>query len=240
MEREANARIISGTNILVVEDDADINSLICEALLSAGYRPHSAFSGSEALLLLGSAPWQCVILDLMLPGKSGEEALDEIRKRDRMPVIVLSAKSDKSSKLELLSRGADDFMAKPFDVDELLARVAAQLRRFTEYANGGEAECSETLQYQNIVMDREAHEVLVKDSPVRLTNREYDILELFLTHPQKVFSRANIFESVWRETFLGDENTVNVHVSNLRSKLNAASGKKYIKTIWGVGFRLAE
>ena len=223
--------------ILVIEDDPSINSLLYEALTGAGYRPESAYSGSEAIMLLGVKSWKCVILDLMLPGKTGEEVLTELRKREHMPVIVLSAKMEKESKLALLTKGADDYMTKPFDIDELLARVAAQLRRFTVYTD---SESAKTLHYLDIFMNLETHEVTAGGSSIQLTQREFEILELFLRHPHKVYSRMNIYENIWNEEFLGDEKTINVHVGNLRAKLNAASPHKHIKTIWGVGFRLAE
>lgn len=223
--------------ILVIEDDPSINNLLCEALTGAGYRPESAYSGSEAMMLLGVKSWQCVILDLMLPGKTGEDVLTELRKREHMPVIVLSAKIEKASKLALLAQGADDYMTKPFDIDELLARVAAQLRRFTAYTDN---ESAKTLHFLDIAMNLEMHEVTAGGSFIPLTQREFEILELFLRHPRKVYSRMNIYESIWNAEFLGDEKTINVHVGNLRAKLNAASSHKHIKTIWGVGFRLAE
>lgn len=223
--------------ILVVEDDSSINKMLCEALIIGGYSPQSAFSGSEAILMFGTKPWKCVILDLMLPGKSGEEVLTVIRKNEKMPVIVLTAKIEKESKLEMLARGADDYITKPFDIDELLARVAAQLRRFTVYSIN---EADKILRYLDIQMNLQTHEVTVGDTLIHLTQREFDILELLLRHPQKVYSRLNIYESVWNEDFLGDEKTINVHVSNLRSKLAALSPHKHIKTIWGIGFRLAE
>lgn len=223
--------------ILVIEDDPSINSLLYEMLTGAGYRPEIAYSGSEAMMLLGARSWKCVILDLMLPGKSGEEVLAELRKREHMPVIVLSAKMEKESKLALLAQGADDYMTKPFDIDELLARVSAQLRRFTVYTDN---ESAKTLHYLDIDMNLETHEVAAGGLSIPLTQREFEILELLLRHPRKVYSRMNIYESVWNEEFLGDEKTINVHVGNLRAKLNAASPYKHIKTIWGVGFRLAE
>jgi DNA-binding response OmpR family regulator len=223
--------------ILVVEDDAAINRLLCETLAGAGYEPAGAFSGSEAILAIKARWWKCVILDLMLPGKSGAEVLEAIRQNAHIPVIVLSAKTDKESKIELLKGGADDYITKPFDIDELLARVEAQLRRFTEYTGG---ESRRILSYFDIQMNSEIREVTVGGTPVHLTVREYEILELFLRYPRKVYGRSNIYESVWGEDFIGDEKTVNVHVGNLRAKLNGLSPHRHIKTVWGVGFRLAE
>lgn len=223
--------------ILVIEDDVSINRMVCEALSGAGYCPQSVYSGSEAVLMLGTRPWKCMILDLMLPGKSGEEVLTAIRGSVNVPVIVLTAKIEKESKLALLAGGADDYITKPFDIDELLARVAVQLRRFMIYSS---SETEKSLCYLDIQMNLETREVTVGSLPVHLTQREFDILELLLRHPHKVYSRVNIFESVWNDDFIGDEKTINVHVSNLRAKLTAVSSHKHIKTIWGIGFRLAE
>ena len=223
-------------SILVVEDDGLVNDMICDALSEAGYHPESAYSGKEAVRMLEEKPWKCIILDLMLPGASGEEVLDAIRKLGRIPVIVVSAKVEKESKLSLLASGADDYITKPFDIDELIARVAAQIRRFTVYTND---EKDKFLRYLDIHMDLNSRTVFVGETQVNLTGREFDILALLLKYPQKVFSRSNIFESVWNEDFLGDEKTINVHISNLRAKLAAVSEYKHIKTIWGIGFRLA-
>jgi len=223
--------------ILVVEDDVGINHLICESLKGAGYLPVGAFSGSEAMLILPSQQWKCVILDLMLPGQTGEEVLAALRKQNNVPVIVLSAKTDKESKLNLLAIGADDYITKPFDVDELLMRVMAQLRRSAAYADSN---ASKNVAWLDIEVNSANREVTVKNQNIHLTKREFDILELLVRHPQKVYSRANLYESVWGEDFMGDEKTVNVHVSNLRNKICAVSSHKHIKAVWGVGFRLAE
>ncbi|MDR2749706.1 MAG: response regulator transcription factor [Clostridiales bacterium] len=228
-------------SILIVEDDAAINRLLSEALVTAGYNSSSAYSGSEALLMLTRAEYQLVILDLMLPGKTGAEVLSEIRRKSAVPVIVLSARVDKESKLALLGLGADDYVTKPFDVDELLARVEAQLRRSTVYS-----ERRHQLSYLDITLLPDTYEAMVGDEAISLTLREFQILSLLIANPKQVFTRSQIYESVWGNSYLdggsrtsSDDKTVNVHISNLRAKLGK-SQHNHIKTVWGIGFRLAE
>jgi len=223
-------------SILVVEDDPAISGLLCETLTAAGYRPQPAYSGSEASLLVARQPWQLVVLDLMLPGKSGEEVLAELRQTSVAPVIVASARADKATTIALLSAGADDYVAKPFDLDELVARVGAHLRR----SGDAPAEDGVERHWLDIVLDPQTREVTVDGQPVRLTAHEFDLLGVLIEHPKRVFSRQTLYEEVWGDPFVGDAKTVSVHVGNLRTKLNAASSHHHISTVWGVGFRLAE
>jgi DNA-binding response OmpR family regulator len=179
-----------------------------------------------------------VLLDLMLPGLAGEEVLQEIRKHSNIPVIGLSAKSDKASTINLLKTGADDYIVKPFNNDELLARIEAQLRRYHQPSLHQEGN---KLTYKNISMDPETFSVMVGDTPVSLTKREFLILELLMKYPKKVFTKSNLYEHVWNEEFFGDENTINVHISNIRSKLAKANASgEYIQTVWGIGFKMSE
>jgi DNA-binding response OmpR family regulator len=226
-------------DILVVEDDADISNLICEMLMHEGHKPRPAYSGTEAIMCLSEKKWQLVLLDLMLPGLTGEQVLREMRRDKQMPVIVLSAKTDKKSKLDALLIGADDYVTKPFDIDELSARIHAQLRRLTEFSASTQKD--NVLCFHDLILDSETREVSVGDKLCTLTAREFDILYLLMKYPKKVFTRANIFESIWQDEFLGDENTVNVHISNLRSKLCiGALRNDYIKTVWGIGFKISD
>ena len=181
-----------------------------------------------------------VILDLMLPGKCGEEVLKEIRILKSIPIIVISAKNDKNTKIELLKRGADDFISKPFDIDEVEARVYAQMRRYKTFKEDSFSASEEkNLKYKEILLNIDNMEVYINNKIINLTTREFEILKLLMEYPKKVFSKSNIFESVWNEEFLGDDNTINVHMSNLRSKLNASNNKyKYIQTIWEIGYKL--
>ncbi|MGG7162312.1 response regulator transcription factor [Clostridium ihumii] len=226
--------------ILIVEDDNDINKLISEMLEEKNYEIKSAYSGTEALMYLKNENIDMVILDLMLPGKCGEEVLKEIRILKSIPIIVISAKNDKNTKIELLKRGADDFISKPFDIDEVEARVYAQMRRYKTFKEDSFSASEENiLKYKEILLNIDNMEVYINNKIINLTTREFEILKLLMEYPKKVFSKSNIFESVWNEEFLGDDNTINVHMSNLRSKLNTSNNKyKYIQTIWGIGYKL--
>ena len=218
--------------ILIIEDDMAIHSLLKETLELNEFKTISAYSGTEGKLLFEHSEVDLVLLDLMLPGMNGEKFLEEIRLRSGIPVIVITAKKNQESKLELLTNGADDYIIKPFDIKELLARIHIQLR----HAAKASVRNSKEIKYNNIHVNLDTREVKINDGPVHLTGREYAILLLFLENPQKVFSRANIYESVWNEPFFDSDKTINMHISNLRNKLNFED-TNYIKTVWGIGFK---
>jgi DNA-binding response OmpR family regulator len=220
-------------HILVVEDDGDINRLLCQIIEDAGYTSQPAFSGTEALIHFEKQTWDLVLLDLMLPGKSGEELLSILRKESDVAIIVISAKEERFTKIDMLRGGADDYITKPFDNEEVAVRIEAQLRRYRR------AERDSQLIFKDIQLDQEAKSVRVNDTNITLTALEYKIMLLFLVSPKKVFTKENIFESVWGIDYHGDENVVNVHMSNLRTKLSQANpGVEYIETMWGIGYRL--
>ncbi|MBL4930966.1 response regulator transcription factor [Clostridium paridis] len=226
-------------NVLIVEDDSDINSLLTNILTREGYLVRSAYSGTEGKMCIEQYDYDIMLLDLMLPGISGEELISETRKLKIMPIIVISAKTAQEDKINVLKLGADDFIVKPFDIHEVLARVEAQIRRYKEFSMPKIA--NSKLTYKNIVLDTEAKQVLVKDKTIVLTVMEYKILELLMSNPKKVFTRANLFKALWDDELYGDDNAVNVHMSNLRSKLaHVDSETKYIQTVWGIGFKLQE
>lgn len=227
---------MKSVNLLVVEDDTDINRLLCKILESEGYHCRAAFSGSEAELLIERYEYDLVLLDLMLPGCTGEELIAKLRKTRTMPIIVLSAKSALEDRVNVLQMGADDFIAKPFDNREVLVRVQAQLRRYMQFSTQEQAK----LQHGALMLDRESVTVKVDEQPVGLTAREFEILALLMASPKKVFTREQIYQHVWGESFYGDDNTVNVHVSNLRAKLGKVKAGEYIKTVWGIGFKMEE
>lgn len=225
--------------ILVVEDDQDINNLIFKILNKEGYEVVQAFSGSEGRMCLEASDFDLILLDLMLPGMSGEDIIQKIRLSKHMPIIVISAKTSQEDKINVLKIGADDFVSKPFDVNEVLARVEAQLRRYKVFQKEDSKEEDKILTYKEIVLDKEKVEVKVKGELITLTAKEYLILKLLMSNSKKVFTRANLFKSVWGEDFLADDNTINVHISNIRSKIHEIdSENEYIKTIWGIGFKL--
>ncbi|WP_226036686.1 response regulator transcription factor [Aquibacillus saliphilus] len=223
-------------NILVVEDDNDINQLLCRIIKKSNYVPQPAYSGTEAMIYLKKQEWDLVLLDLMLPGMAGEEILAEVRTEGSIPVIIISANSKQETKVNSLRSGADDFISKPFDVEEVSARIDSLLRRYNQI---NETPRSYQLTHKDIRIDLEAKTVYVNETYLTLTAREYAILVLLMQSPNKIFSKSNLFESVWNETFHGDDNTVNVHMSNLRNKLCKANpNEEYIETIWGMGYRL--
>ncbi len=229
------------TVILIVEDDSDINQMLRELLKEQGYGAVQAFSGTEALFCMEKHVPQAVILDLMLPGISGEEVLAQIKKDyPKTGVIVSSAKDDVQTRVALLRAGADDFLVKPFDTQELLARIEAVLRRRADFGEiTKSSENDGILEYKNIRIQQENHLVYAAGQEISLTKREYLILELLMSHPGKVFTKSNIYESVWNEEFLGEENAVNVHISNIRQKLSKVCPEEtYIQTVWGIGFKM--
>ncbi len=224
-------------HILVVEDDPDINNLLYTIVTGAGYDCRQAFSGTEAALLAEQYSYDLILLDLMLPGLSGEEFIQRLRRGKTMPIIVLSAKAGLEDRVNVLGLGADDFIPKPFDNAEVLARVDAQLRRYKKFDRSG---AGEKLTLGDLTLDRESVTVTAAGESVTLTAREFAILALLMEYPRKVFTREQIYEQVWGEEYMGDDNTVNVHISNLRSKLAKARKTEYIKTVWGIGFKMNE
>ena len=221
--------------ILIVEDDSNINDMICESLHRQGYECVSAFSGTEALLRMEGGGFDLVILDLMLPGMPGAAVLEKIRESSNVPVIVLSAKDELDTKVDLLTLGANDYMTKPFALKELEARVKVQLRD-----SRGENRDSGVLSFHGLEYDLSKKQVTVEGQKIPLTLHELKIMELLLEHPGRVFSKNEIYEYAWEEYYIGEDKTINVHISNIRQKLKKATDVEYIETVWGLGFKLAE
>lgn len=223
--------------ILIVEDDNDINNLLKDMLQDNQYDVSCAYSGTEALIYLNQEKIDIVLLDLMLPGKSGEEVLNEIRNKYDIPVIIISAKEELGIKPKLLRAGAVDFISKPFDLDEVLARIEVNIRRDKEIKSNNKNK--DIFKHKEITLNYNTREVHVNDNLINLTLREFEILSLLIKHPNKVFSKDNIFKSIWGENYINDDNTIIVHISNVRNKLCKAGAKnEYIKTIWGIGYKL--
>ena len=223
------------SKILIIEDSADINSLLAETLAGAGFETESAFDGLNGQKAALSGKHDLIITDIMLPYICGDEILRKLRERSNVPVIVISAKDMVSTKIDLLKMGADDYITKPFDLGEVVARVETALRR-----SGNQAITSGTvLRYKDIALDCSDMRITVGGKEVKCTAKETQILEMLLRNPDKVFTKSNIYETVWQEDYLGDDNAVKTHISNLRSKLERLSpGSQYIETVWGLGYRL--
>ena len=217
--------------ILIIEDDANISNLLRDLLTRNNYLSTQAYSGTEALMLLENKTYDLILLDLMLPGKPGEEVLCEIRKLSGTPVIALTAISDKERVVSLLRQGADDYITKPFDNAELLARLEVQLRN--------KSIASKILSFHELILDLDRFDGFINENPLGLSKREFEILKLLMEYPNKVFTKNNLYESVWGDEYMGDENTINVHISKIRSKIAQFTDDEYIKTVWGIGFKMS-
>ena len=223
-----------GKSILIIEDDQEISKLLSVMLTNTGATPVLAYSGTEGLLQLKTTHFDLILLDLMLPGKSGEVLIEEIREVSAIPIIVISAKVDIENKVNVLKLGADDYITKPFNQQEVLARVEVQLRKSSPHS------LLTTKQvWRKLTLHTEKLSVSFEQHELQLTNAEFDILSLLMRHPERAFSKKDIYESIWKGTYYGDDNTISVHISNLRKKIAEHTADEYIKTIWGIGFMLA-
>lgn len=219
------------SHILIIDDDIHINEMLEEVLIQEGYQVSHAYSGTEALLFLANEKPDLLLLDLMLPGLTGEEVLPQIEK---IPVIVMSAKVEVKDKVALLLNGAEDYITKPFEIEELLARIVVQLRKSTR------PDSSEKLMYREITVNMVTHEAWVGEHEVKLTKTEFAILKILLEHPKQVITKTVLLDRVSEETPDCMESSLRVHISNLRKKLREISGKDYIEAVWGIGFKMAE
>lgn len=310
--------------ILVIEDDAAINDVVCSTLKGEGYECVSAYSGTEARLLLQAEPstysFDLVICDLMLPGMPGEEVVAFIRAQSNVPILVISAKAEVVDRVSLLRQGVDDYLVKPFDLDELVARVGALLRRSalandaakgagsraienategvanhaasdatknatncldetaTNYTannttentvnhtakdtkkstsintlrnpaenaaesitnNAAENTAESAIIFGEWTLDENQRRFEVRGIPIRLTRTEFDIVMALMRHPRKVFTKRELYETVWREESFVEEKAISTHISNIRTKLKATGTDSYIETVWGIGFKLAD
>ena len=215
--------------IAVIEDDLSIGNLLEELLTGEGYSVLRAYSGTEALMLLETHTPDLVLLDLMLPGLSGEDVLPKIR---NIPVIILSAKADAEHKAELLIDGAADYITKPFNTKELLARITVQLRRQIS------REPENILAVGNLTLNLTSHTVYVNDTHLHLTRTEFAILKLLMQNPGQVIAKSVLLDRISEDTPDCTESSLKVHISNLRQKLREADGQDYIEAVWGIGFRL--
>ena len=220
--------------ILVVEDDMDIHNLIKNVLEKERYDVISAYSGTEALLLIEKKDLDLILLDLMIPGLSGEEIIKKVK---NIPIIVISAKISSEDKVNALSIGANDYITKPFDTNELLARIKVQLRLSKKDNNV-------SLSYKDMILDKNSHTLYINDKNINLTKTEYTILRQLLLNPKQIITKTKLIQllnendKINVETQVCDENSLKVHISNIRKKIKKVTEQQYIESVWGIGFKL--
>lgn len=218
--------------ILIIEDDKNINEMLQQLLHYNGYETISAYSGTEGILL-HSEEVHLILLDLMLPGKNGEDIIKELRAKKPVPIIVMSAIHEVDKKLALFHLGADDYITKPFHNDELLARIKVQLRHVNP------VQMNATLTWKDITLHPNAYSVTCKGEAVHLSKIEFSLLKTLMEHPTQVFTKSMLFEKVWDNENSADDNTLNVHISKLRNKLKEKQpNEEYIETVWSIGYRM--
>ena len=226
-------------NILVVDDDREIVKAIEIYLTKEGYNILKAYDGEEALKVMKENEIHLVILDIMMPNKDGIETLEEIRKTKTIPVIMLSAKSEDYDKIEGLNTGADDYVTKPFNPLELIARVNSCIRRYVNFGNLNSQEQNKVLKTGGLELYDETKQVIADGKEIKLTATEYNILKFLLENKGKVYSISQIYENVWNEESYGAENIIAVHIRHIREKIEINPKEpKYLKVIWGIGYKV--
>ena len=216
--------------ILVVEDNSDIHNLIKEILEKENYKIIDAYSGTEALMILEKEDVELILLDLMLPGINGEEIIKKIK---NIPIIVISAKISPEDKVNVLLNGANDYITKPFSSEELIARVKVQLR-----INSGKNEIR-NLKYKDMILNEDTHTIYIKEKQIYLTKTEYAIIKQLLLNPKQVVTKTKLLELISEDTLDCDENSLKVHISNIRKKIRNVTDEEYIESVWGIGFKLS-
>jgi DNA-binding response OmpR family regulator len=229
------------TQLLFIEDDASIGEMVAAHLAKEGFAVQIARDGESGVRLLRSDAYDMLLLDWMLPGMDGMEVLRLLRETSTMPVLVLSAKDSDVDKALGLGFGADDYLAKPFSLIELTARIKAALRRANKYAALGQADEPNILQAGELIMRTEDRTVTKNGEEIKLTAKEYEILQLFLSHPKRAYTKEQIYRLVWQDDYYGDVNAIQVHISRLRDKIeDDPANPRYVKTVWGIGYKLGD
>lgn len=226
--------------ILLVEDDIEISDMLKNFLSTENFEVTASYNGKDACQKFFMDKYSLVLLDLMVPGLSGMEVLKNIREASTVPVIIISAKDSDSDKTLGLGMGADDYITKPFSVIEVLARIKANIRRNTQYIPNIPNK-ENILKKGNLTIDTDTYSVLKNGKKIELTVKEFEILKMLIQNPQKVYTKNQIYSSVWNDVYIGDENAVNVHISRLRGKIeDNPRDPKYIVTVWGIGYKLGD
>jgi DNA-binding response OmpR family regulator len=225
--------------ILIIEDDRAISEMVKNYLTKDGFIVTVAFDGEEGIVKYLNDDFDLVILDLMMPKLDGIETMKIIREKSSVPILIMSAKDSDVDKAIGLGLGADDYISKPFSMIEISARIKAVIRRATKYSNNNKKEEEVLIKIGNITIDVDNFVVIKNDENIQLTSKEFEMLKLFIQNPNRVFTKAQIYSSVWKEEYYGDDNVINVHMRRLREKIEDDPSKpQYIKTLWGIGYKL--
>lgn len=228
------------TRILLIEDDAEISEMVSQHLQQEGMQVVAAFDGVAGVEQFGKQPFSLVLLDLMLPKQNGIDVLSQLRQHSNIPILIMSAKQSDFDKALGLGLGADDYIAKPFSLIELTARIRAAIRRSTQYSQAAEPESSVRV-VGDLEIDLDNFWVRKHGQELKLTAKEFHILKLFVQHPKQVFTKTQIYNAVWDEEFFGDDNVLNVHIRRLREKIEDDPAEpRYILTLWGIGYKLGQ
>ena len=226
--------------LLLVEDDVEISTMLKNFLETEGFEVTAAYDGESACERFFEEEYALVLLDLMIPKINGMKVMNIIREKSMVPIIILSAKDTDSDKSLGLGLGADDYVTKPFSVTEVLARIKANIRRSTQYAQGTGGEETSIIR-GGLLINIDDFTVVKNGEKIELTAKEFEILKLLMINPQKVYTKEQIYSLVWKDAYFGDENAVNVHISRLRNKIeDNPRNPRYIITVWGIGYKLGE
>ena len=218
------------TTILIIEDDKDINEMLTKLLMNNNFNVNNAYSGTEGLLVHNDNV-DLILLDLMLPGKNGEDIIKELKQKNNVPIIVMSAIEDVNKKIDLFSLGANDYITKPFNNDELIARIKVQLRDNNTFSN--------ILKFKDIELNKNDFSVKCNNKKISFAKKEFELLKLLMENQNQTLTKSMIFDSIWNDENSADDNTLNVHISKIKSKLKECNSKEeYIETVWSIGYRL--
>ena len=227
--------------ILLIEDDIAISEMVENYLRKEGFNITTAFNGEEGVGKFLNNPFDLIVLDIMMPKLDGMEVMKIVRERSLIPILIMSAKDSDVDKAVGLGLGADDYIAKPFSMVELSARIKAAIRRANQYTKNDKKEVTNIVKVNHLTIDLENFSVAKKGVNIQLTSKEFDILKLFISNPNRVFTKAQIYSFIWNDDYFGDENVINVHMRRLREKIeDNPSEPEYIKTLWGIGYKLGE
>ena len=227
--------------ILLIEDDIEISEMVKNYLSKEGFNITTALDGEIGISKFLNNSYDLVLLDLMMPKLDGMEVMRIVREKSSVPILIMSAKDSDVDKAIGLGLGADDYIAKPFSMVELLARVKAAIRRATKYSQSEKKEEEKVVHFGDLTIEMENYSVFKNGINLQLTSKEFDILKLFISNPKRVFTKSDVFNFIWKEDYFGDENVISVHMRRLREKIEDNPSKPiYIKTLWGIGYRLGE